>query len=297
MISLSTIVSDSPAATLRHAVHVPNLGEYGDPALLVGLAVEAEQAGWDGFFVWDHMLHRRTEPEQVVDPWVMLAACAVKTERIKLGTMITPLARRRPWKVARETATLDLLSGGRVVLGVGLGSPRDAEFEAFGEEADDRRRAQRLDEALEVLAGLWSGEWFAHSGEHYALDEMRFLPTPAQERIPVWIGGNWPNRRPFRRAARWDGVVPERVDGELPTPGDVRDVLAFIAEERSGSSVEGTRPFDVVIGGITDAADAAGRELTSAYAEAGTTWWMERFHPARRSPADAQRRIAAGPAR
>ena len=149
------------------------------------------------------------------------------------------------------------------MLGVGLGSPRDAEFEAFGEEADDRRRAQRLDEALEVLTGLWSGEWFAHSGEHYALDEMRFLPKPAQDRIPVWIGGNWPNRRPFRRAARWDGVVPERVDGELPTPADVRDVLAFIAEERNGSRVEPERPFDVVIGGITDAADAAGREITS----------------------------------
>jgi alkanesulfonate monooxygenase SsuD/methylene tetrahydromethanopterin reductase-like flavin-dependent oxidoreductase (luciferase family) len=290
-------MSDSSSTTLRHAVHVPNLSEYGDPAVLVRLAVEAEQAGWDGFFVWDHMLHRRTQPEQVVDPWVMLAACAVRTERIRLGTMITPLARRRPWKVARETATLDLLSGGRVVLGVGLGAPRDAEFEAFGEEGDDRRRGERLDEALEILAGLWSGEWFAHSGEHYALDEMRFLPTPAQERIPVWIGGNWPNRRPFRRAARWDGVVPEKVGGQLPTPDDVRDVLAFIAEERNGSSLDPARPFDVVIGGITDGPDAAGVERTSSYAEAGATWWMERFHPADRSPEQALERIARGPAR
>jgi alkanesulfonate monooxygenase SsuD/methylene tetrahydromethanopterin reductase-like flavin-dependent oxidoreductase (luciferase family) len=297
MISLSAIMSDSPAANLRHGVHVPNLREYGDPEVLVRLAVEAEQAGWDGFFVWDHMLHRRTEPEAVVDPWVTLAACAVKTERIKLGTMITPLSRRRPWKVARETATLDLLSAGRVVLGAGLGSPRDAEFEAFGEEADERRRAQRLDEALAILAGLWTGEWFAHSGEHFALDEMRFIPKPAQARIPVWIGGNWPNRRPFRRAARWDGVVPEKVGGGQPTPAELREVLAYIAEERGLAALETGRQFDVVIGGVTAAADAEGLETAESYAEAGATWWMERFHPAERSPRQAQKRIAGGPAR
>ena len=121
---------------------------FGDPNLLVALAVEAEQAGWDGLFVWDHVLHRRTEPEPVVSPWVTLGACAARTERIRLGALITPLSRRRPWNVARETVTLDVLSHGRVIFGAGLGSPRDAEFEAFGEEADDRRRAQRLDEGL-----------------------------------------------------------------------------------------------------------------------------------------------------
>jgi alkanesulfonate monooxygenase SsuD/methylene tetrahydromethanopterin reductase-like flavin-dependent oxidoreductase (luciferase family) len=199
--------------------------------------------------------------------------------------------------VARETITLDLLSGGRVVLGAGLGSPRDAEFEAFGEEADDRRRAQRLDEALDVLAGLWSGEWYAHSGEHFALDEMRFLPRPVQERIPVWIGGNWPNRRPFQRAARWDGVVPEKVGGQLPTPDDVRDLSAYIAERRAAASVEGSRPFDVVIGGVSQAADAEGEEIARSYADAGATWWMERFHPSRGSVDDARRRIADGPPR
>jgi alkanesulfonate monooxygenase SsuD/methylene tetrahydromethanopterin reductase-like flavin-dependent oxidoreductase (luciferase family) len=297
MISLSPIVSEPTPTDMRYAVHVPNLRQYGDPNVLALIAVEAEEAGWDGMFLWDHVLHRRTEPEPVVDAWVTLAACAVKTSRIRLGTMITPLSRRRPWNVARETITLDLLSGGRVVLGAGLGSPRDAEFEAFGEEADDRRRAQRLDEALDVLAGLWSGEWYAHSGEHFALDEMRFLPRPVQERIPVWIGGNWPNRRPFQRAARWDGVVPEKVGGQLPTPDDVRDLSAYIAERRAAASVEGSRPFDVVIGGVSQAADAEGEEIARSYADAGATWWMERFHPSRGSVDDARRRIADGPPR
>jgi alkanesulfonate monooxygenase SsuD/methylene tetrahydromethanopterin reductase-like flavin-dependent oxidoreductase (luciferase family) len=282
---------------MRHAVHVPNLGPYGDADLLVSLAVEAEEAGWDGFFVWDHVLHRRLETEAVVSPWVVLGACAVRTGRIRLGAMITPLSRRRPWNVARETVTLDRLSNGRVVFGAGLGSPRDAEFEAFGEEADDRRRAQRLDEGLEILAGLWSGEWFAHGGEHYALDEMRFVPPPVQERIPVWIGGNWPNRRPFQRAARWDGVVPEKVGGELPTPEDVIDILGYINEQRAAAGVDPTRTFDCTIGGFTDGPGAAGAETTRAYAEAGATWWMERFHPARGTVEDARRRIAAGPAR
>jgi alkanesulfonate monooxygenase SsuD/methylene tetrahydromethanopterin reductase-like flavin-dependent oxidoreductase (luciferase family) len=294
---LTSIVSEGAAFSLRHGVHVPNLGAYGDPALLVSLAVEAEQAGWDGFFLWDHVLHRRREVEAVVDPWVTLAGCAMRTSRIRLGTMITPLSRRRPWNVARETVTLDLLSNGRVIFGAGLGAPCDAEFEAFGEEGDDRRRAQRLDEGLEILAGLWRGEWFAHSGEHYALDEMRFVPTAVQPQIPIWIGGNWPNRRPLQRAARWDGVVPEKIGKQLPSPADLREIVTYIGELQAASGRDPGRRFDVAIGGLTESPDAQGAEITGAYAEAGATWWLERFHPAQRSPEDARRRIAAGPAR
>jgi alkanesulfonate monooxygenase SsuD/methylene tetrahydromethanopterin reductase-like flavin-dependent oxidoreductase (luciferase family) len=280
---------------MRHAVHVPNLRDYGDPAVLVSLAVEAEAADWDGFFVWDHILHRRAEPEPVVDPWVTLGACAVRTERIRLGTLITPVARRRPWKLARELATLDVLSGGRAILGVALGAPRHDEFEAFGEEGDDRRRAQRLDEGLDVLAGLLGGERFSHRGEFYALDEMQFLPAPPGRRVPIWVGGNWPNRPPFRRAARWDGVVPEKVGGQLPTPDELREVVAFVREQRvaAGNDAE----FDVVAAGFTDGPDDEGAAITRAYAEAGATWWLERFHPSRGSVEDARRRIAAGPAR
>jgi alkanesulfonate monooxygenase SsuD/methylene tetrahydromethanopterin reductase-like flavin-dependent oxidoreductase (luciferase family) len=277
-------------------VHLPNLRQYGDPAVLVGLAVDAEAAGWDGFFVWDHILHRRTEPEPVVDPWIVLAACAVRTQRIRLGTLLTPVARRRPWKLAREVATLDQLSGGRAVLGAGLGAPRHDEFEAFGEEGDDRRRAARLDEGLDVLAGLLSGEPFSHRGDSYALDEMRFLPAPpAARRVPIWIGGNWPNPRPFRRAARWDGVVPEKVGGQLVSPDDLRELVAFVGEERAASGRDGS--FDFVAAGFTDGPDDAGVATTAAYAEAGATWWLERFHPSRGSVEDARRRIVAGPAR
>ena len=216
---------------------MPNLREYGDPNVLVGLAREAEQAGWDGFFVWDHILHRRAEPEPVVDPWVTLGACAAQTDRITLGTLITPVSRRRPWKLARELATLNVIAQNRVVLGAGLGSPRHDEFEAFGEEADDRRRAARLDEGLEVLAGLLSGEPYEHHGAAYDLEEMQFLPAaPTGSRPPIWIGGNWPNPRPFRRAARWDGVVPEKVGGQLPSPEELRDVIAFIDEHRDRGS-------------------------------------------------------------
>jgi len=264
--------------------------------VLVGLAVDAEAAGWDGFFVWDHILHRRLEPEAVVDPWVTLGACAARTERIWLGTVLTPVSRRRPWKLARELATLERLAPGRVILGAGLGAPRHDEFEAFGEEGDDRRRAARLDEGLDVLAGLLSGDAFAHQGEFYALDEMRFLPAPpAGRRVPIWIGGNWPNPRPFRRAARWDGVVPEKVGGELVSPDDLREVVAFVSRERAAAGREGG--FDVVAAGLTTGPDAAGRGLTRSYAEAGATWWLERFHPDRGSVDDTRRRIVAGPPR
>jgi alkanesulfonate monooxygenase SsuD/methylene tetrahydromethanopterin reductase-like flavin-dependent oxidoreductase (luciferase family) len=282
------------AETLRHAVHVPNLQQYGDPAVLVELACEAEVAGWDGFFVWDHILHRRAAPEAVVDPWVTLGACAARTERIVLGTLITPVARRRPWKLARELMTLDLLAQNRVVLGAGLGSPRHDEFEAFGEEGADRGRAALLDEGLQVLAGLLSGEPFTHRGDAYTLDEMQFLPAPPSgRRPPIWIGGNWPNPRPFRRAARWDGVVPEKVGGQLPTPEELREVIAFIDEHRE----QRTSRFDVVAAGLTPGPDAEGAAITNAYAQAGATWWLERFHPSRGSIADTQRRIAFGPAR
>lgn len=274
-------------------MHVPNLRQYGDPWVLVRLAEEAEQAGWDGFFVWDHILHRRAEPEPVIDPWVMLGACAARTERIMLGTLITPLARRRPWKLARELQTLALLAQNRVVLGAGLGSPRHDEFEAFGEVSDDRERAAVLDEGLEILAGLLSGEPVAHRGPAFTLEEMQFLPAPSGPRPPIWIGGNWPHRRPFRRAARWDGVVPEKVAGQLPTPAELREVIAFIEDQRP----PGAGPFDVVAAGLTPGADAEGAAITHAYAEAGATWWLERFHPSRGSIDDTRRRIAAGPAR
>ncbi len=186
-----------------------------------------------------------------------ISAVAATTERMALGVMVCALARRRPWKVAREAASLDLLSGGRLRFGAGLGSAPEEEFAAFGEDPDPRVRAERLDEGLEILDRLWSGKPFEHHGEHYAVRETRFLPTPVQRpRIPVWIAGRWPARPPFRRAARWDGVFPTHRDvghAETMTPGQLREIVDYTRSHR-----EGERPFDVVIEGQTAGADPAG---------------------------------------
>ena len=194
---------------MRSGLFLPLFDALADPAVVARLSAEAEEAGWHGVFVWDNL--RFQEPVvEVADPWITLAAMAMATERIRLGPMVTPLARRRPVKVARETATLDRLSGGRLTLGVGLGSDRFAsEYSITGEELDDRRRAGMLDESLEILAAAWSGEPVHHRGEHYTVDGMRFLPRPVQRPgVPVWVAGYYGKPRPMRRAARHQGFFP-----------------------------------------------------------------------------------------
>ena len=195
---------------LRRALAVPPFAA--DPADIIGLGVAAERAGFEGFFLWDHLVFADTGAgPPILDPWQILAVVATRTSRMRLGTMITPVPRRRPWQLAKETVTLDRLSGGRVILGVGLGSPPYADFGIFHEPTADRERAARLDEGLEVLAGLWTGERFSYQGTHFTLDPVRFSPVPVQQpRIPVWVGGVLPAAGPVRRACRWDGMVPLR---------------------------------------------------------------------------------------
>jgi alkanesulfonate monooxygenase SsuD/methylene tetrahydromethanopterin reductase-like flavin-dependent oxidoreductase (luciferase family) len=276
---------------VRFGLFFPNFGPFGDPAVIVELAQEAEEAGWDGVFLWDHMLFG-TDPEPVLDPWITLAAVAASTNSIRIGTAVTPLARRRPWKVARETVTLDHLSDGRLVLGVGLGTPPEIEFGTFGEPTDARLRGAMLDEALDVVGGLWSGERFEYDGEHFQVSETQFLPRPVQHpRIPVWTAGWWPNRRPFRRGARWDGVIPELVGGATPSPADVADIAAYVRAHRDSSE-----HFDIAINGYTEDGGPTEVALLEQYEEAGTTWWLERFEPSRRFSIDAVReRTAHGP--
>lgn len=261
----------APGGTIeavRCGVSVPNVG---DLEMLLELGTATESAGWDGFFLWDQIRLFTDMTVAVHDPWVVLAALAERTERIRIGTLITPIARRRPWKLARETVTLDHLSGGRLVLGVGLGFPPDAEFELLGEDPDPRVRAAKLDEGLEILTRLWSGERVDHAGEHFRVRDTTFAPAPVQRpRIPIWVGGVWPNRGPFRRAARWDGVYPLAFDpsGEMvPLPAETYpELLAAIAADRTSGG-----PFDVLAGGIANG-DAA---VVAPFEDVGATWWIE----------------------
>jgi alkanesulfonate monooxygenase SsuD/methylene tetrahydromethanopterin reductase-like flavin-dependent oxidoreductase (luciferase family) len=253
---------------MRYGVSVPNIG---DLDVLLELGSDAEVAGWDGFFLWDHMRFTSDFPVPVFDPWVALTAIAVRTERIRVGPMVTPVARRRPWKLARETVTLDHLSRGRLILGVGLGFPPDAEFELLGEDPNDRVRATKLDEGLEVLVRLWSGEPFDYAGERYQVRDTQFLPTPVQRpRIPIWVAGTWPARRPFRRAARWDGVFPQGLDSDgqmVPLdPAGYSEMLAYVSRHRRGDE-----PFDVVACGVAN----GDRGVVEPFEEAGATWWFE----------------------
>src|SRR6204780_2907482 len=172
---------------MRCAVDVPNFGDFADPRVVADLARRAEEAGWDGLFVWDHVTHRKALRRTIADPWVLLTAAALATERIRLGTMITPVARRRVSKLAREVTTLDRLTGGRMILGVGLGAPVPDEFGTFGETTDLRQLAARPDEGLAALNLLWSGETVSFHGEHIVVDDVAFLPTPLQRpRVPIW---------------------------------------------------------------------------------------------------------------
>ncbi len=274
---------------MKFAINIPNFGEYFDARLVARIAREAEEHGWDGLFVWDHVNTSWEPGAPLADPWQLLTAAALATERIKLGTMVTPLARRRPWQVARQTVTLDHLSRGRLILGVGLGFPAEHEFGAFGEDEDARVRADKLDEALEVLTGLWSGEPFSFDGEHYRLTDVLFTPKPVQQpRIPIWVAQVRPARRPLRRAARWDGLFPISMDDDFLSTERLREAVTYASAHR-----EDDRPLDVLAGRPlpTDPAAAAGQlqELT----EAGATW----FQVIGRDSAELRQRIAAGPPR
>jgi alkanesulfonate monooxygenase SsuD/methylene tetrahydromethanopterin reductase-like flavin-dependent oxidoreductase (luciferase family) len=268
---------------VKHGISVPNFGEFFDPRVVAELAQQAEQAGWDGFFSWDHILPWGESP--VADPWVTLAAVATATERIKIGPMVTPLARRRPWKVAREAVTLDHLSGGRLIMGVGLGFPPDREFGTFGEPTGDRERAEKLDEALAILDGMWSGEPFEFEGKHFQVGRETYLPRPLQQpRIPIWVAGMWPGRAPFQRAARWDGVFPidASTGGAAFSPEDLRKVVALISELRGDLD-----SFDVV------APLMQGRRA-GEYAGAGATWLIS-GPTLEGGLAELQQRVLGGP--
>ncbi|MFD3310269.1 LLM class flavin-dependent oxidoreductase [Streptomyces sp. NPDC058694] len=250
---------------LRSALWLPLFEDLADPREVARLAADAEEAGWDGCFVWDQLCWR-APVRQVADPWIVLAAVATATRRLRLGPMVSTPARRRPAKLARETATLDRLSEGRLILGVGLGSDRFAgELSRTGEELDDRRRGQMLDESLAILAAAWSGEPVRHRGEHYTVDDIAFLPRPVQRPgVPVWAAGFPGNAKPIRRAARLDGFFP----ANLEHPDQLTEVVDTLTELRDGEMDS----YDIAVG-LPLGVDP------EPYARAGATWWLPEFEP------------------
>ncbi len=260
---------------MKFGIYLPNFGPYGEARVLANLAQDAENSGWDGFFIWDHIAEW-TLP--MVDPWVALAAIAVTTHRIRIGTTVTPLPRRRPWKVAREAVSIDHLSEGRLTLGVGIGGGK-AEWDNLGEEPDPKKRGEMLDEALSVLVGLWSGEPFSFKGKYYHIQNAHFLPKPLQQpRIPIWVGGNWPFKAPFRRAAKWDGVFPLFSVWENEQQlAQMNDMLGFLSKHRKNG-----QPIDIISMGVTpDAVSKEGIDWVEQRAELGATWWLECLTPDR----------------
>ncbi len=279
---------------MKFGLDIPTAGEYADPRKLADLAADAEDAGWDGFFIWDIVFMSGGSDAPIVDPWVALSAIAMRTQRIKIGAMLTPLPRRRPWQVAREAVSLDLLSQGRLVFGAGLGY-QERDFAPFGEDFDLKKRAEQLDEGLEVLKGLWRGEPFSFHGKHYQVEDVTYLPKPVQyPRIPIWVAGGWPNRKPFRRAARWDGIylmTVNQVTNEYLTPGEIREIVAYINAHRETSD-----PFDIAASGETPADAQKGAAIVQPYQEAGATWWIE-LEDSRGSFEAYRERIRQGPPR
>jgi alkanesulfonate monooxygenase SsuD/methylene tetrahydromethanopterin reductase-like flavin-dependent oxidoreductase (luciferase family) len=233
------------------------------------LARDAEQAGWDGFFVYEAVWG--------IDAWVSLAAAAMTTERIRLGTDLTPISRMRPWKLASETVTLDHLSNGRVILSVGLGAI-DTGFETFGEVTDRKTRAELLDEGLDILNGLWRGQPFSYDGKHYHVKPTTFSPPPPpvqQPRIPIWAVGAWPRTKSMQRVLRGDGIMPAVLgdDGAFreTTPDDLRAIREYVDANRTLAT-----PFDIVMEGETPGDDPAqAAAITRRWADAGATWWIE----------------------
>jgi Luciferase-like monooxygenase len=277
---------------MRYGFIIPG----GDIQTVADLAAEAEAAGWDGAFYWDGISIKEAGP--MFDPWVTMAAMAMRTTRVRLGAIVSPLSRRRPWKVARETVTLDHLAGGRLIVPVGLGALDDGGFGKVGEPTDRKTRAELLDESLDILTGLWSGEPFSYDGRHYHLDEMTFLPKPVQSpRIPIWVVGMWPSERSMARVLRYDGLLPNvrSADGEPReiTPDDIHAMAGYIAERRTL-----TTPFDLVMEGETPGDDPAkAAEIVRPFAEAGATWWNESRWGALQDVELVRARIRQGPPR
>jgi alkanesulfonate monooxygenase SsuD/methylene tetrahydromethanopterin reductase-like flavin-dependent oxidoreductase (luciferase family) len=290
---LSVDVDVASQVEPRFAVGIPTVGVFADPTLLCSLACSAEAAGWDGVFIWEHLLYR--DEWDVIDSWVALSAIAAQTTRVKLGLLVAALPRHHPWEVAKCAVSLDRLSSGRFILGVGIGSMAE-EYTAFAQAVDVHSRGRRLDEALTVIERLWTGKPVIFDGEHFTVTAPAMLPRPVQSpRIPIWVAGRWPNKPPFARAARYDGVVPTHLGygkGETIAPSELEEVVSYIKGQRDKD-----KALQVALEGQTPSEPFAAGRIVSGYVEAGLTWWIEALGWWRGDVATAMARVNAGPPR
>jgi alkanesulfonate monooxygenase SsuD/methylene tetrahydromethanopterin reductase-like flavin-dependent oxidoreductase (luciferase family) len=271
---------------VKFGIYISNHGITSNPQDYIELAKSGEECGWDGFFLWDHVFLPWAPDQAVLDPWILLSAIATQTNKIILGTTVTPLARRRPMIIAREAITINRLSGGRFILGVGLGGT--TELKALGEEENPKIRGDMLDESLEILKGLWSGKSFTFDGKHFKIKEpVKFKP---EGNIKIWVGGTWPNKKPFRRAAKYDGIFPLKA-GSDPSlyPQDYQEILSYIRKYRKSLD-----SFDVVKSILT-----VGNKEEDAYIhhfmDIGANWLLEAFWSERCSLKEIQKIIERGP--
>jgi alkanesulfonate monooxygenase SsuD/methylene tetrahydromethanopterin reductase-like flavin-dependent oxidoreductase (luciferase family) len=283
---------------VRCSINIPNLGDFADPRVVGETARLAEEAGWDGLFIWDHLIgYNRELVGEFAATNILLAAAALATNQIRLGTAVTPVPRRRPRQLAREVATLDRLSAGRIILGVGLGAPIDNEYGRFGEPTDPKVLAGLLDEGLQAITLLWSGEPVSFHGRYVTIDDVIMRPTPVQQpRVPIWVGGHWPHKAPARRAARWDGAMLTTGSWDQPpTPEVVAGMHTYIHIHREEIG-RGDEPFELVVGGSTPGSAANARGILGPLADAGATWWDETFPFDKLASFDAVRlRVEEGP--
>jgi alkanesulfonate monooxygenase SsuD/methylene tetrahydromethanopterin reductase-like flavin-dependent oxidoreductase (luciferase family) len=267
---------------MQYGIEVVPFGQFGDPKLVVNFALSAEKAGWEAIWVWDHILF----PHGVGDPWVILSAVAAFTERLKIVTGVSPLPRYPIHVLARMLTSLDMLSNGRVIFGTGLGI--DHEFDQVGQSGDPAIRAAMLDEGLELLTRLWSGDSVTHVGEHYTIKNVTCIPSPTQNYIPIWIGGE--SQAALRRAARWDGWIIGTINEKCETvrsPKNLAEEIQYIQRYRNSNE-----PLDIAIDGISEPDDT---DHICEYEKAGATWWFEGIFGLRGNEEEMLDRIRAGP--
>jgi len=279
---------------IQYGLSLIQFREFADPNLVVEFAIEAETAGWDGIFLCDHLHFNREDKNPIGDLWVILSAIAAKTSKIKIGTYVTPITRYPPWQFAKMAATLDVLSNGRLILGLGIGGPA-VDFEAFGEQYDVKILAEKLEEELEIIQGLWTGEPFSFSGKYYDINNVCFLPKPVQTpRIPIILGCSWPTKKPFIRAAKFDGAMP--IHRNFPqdlTPEELREIIQLIKNERSTDD-----RFEIFHSGTGFFTPDQHKNIIRAYADLGITWWLEHVNTLMQPSVDAMMELVKrGPPR